>query len=245
MLEAAFEIASHPQRAGISLGEADLRSQTGALEAGLDWARGRIVNAAVAAGLPRPPQSVYPHVRDARGPRARRAGAAASSATSAAAAIHPDQLPVIEQAYLPTKAEVESGPRRRSSGSQAAGVGTLAGRRVRRRGDARCRAAGARAGSALRHVGLDELGRRDRGGGANVSADDEPERAVAAAQLDRIAEIERLAVLEHRAMRCGERELLLDRDPVRGVVDVPELVDVGASQRPRSARRRCSAGPAA
>ena len=53
--------------AGVSLGEADLRSETGALEAGLDWARGRIVNAAVAAGLPRPPQSVYPHVRDAEG----------------------------------------------------------------------------------------------------------------------------------------------------------------------------------
>ena len=57
----------HPAVRGISLGEADLRSQTGALEDGLDWARGRIVNAAVAAGLPRPPQSVYTHVRDLEG----------------------------------------------------------------------------------------------------------------------------------------------------------------------------------
>ena len=64
-LEAAYAIASTAGVAGISLGESDLRSETGALEAGLDWARGRIVNAAVAAGLPRPPQSVYPHVRDA------------------------------------------------------------------------------------------------------------------------------------------------------------------------------------
>ena len=66
-LEAAYAIASTAGVAGISLGESDLRSETGALEAGLDWARGRIVNAAVAAGLSRPPQSVYPHVRDEEG----------------------------------------------------------------------------------------------------------------------------------------------------------------------------------
>ena len=52
-VEAAYEIARTRGVAGISLGEADLRSETGALEAGLGWARGRIVNAAVAAGLPR------------------------------------------------------------------------------------------------------------------------------------------------------------------------------------------------
>ena len=80
-LEAAFVIASHPDVHGLSLGEADLRSQTGALEAGLDWARARVVNAAVAAGLPRPPQSVYPHVRDSTG-SPRRAAAGASSAIS-------------------------------------------------------------------------------------------------------------------------------------------------------------------
>src|SRR6185437_5906900 len=66
-VEAAFEIASHPSVRGIALGEADLRSHTGALEDGLDWARGRIVNAAVAAGLPRPPQCVYMNVRDLDG----------------------------------------------------------------------------------------------------------------------------------------------------------------------------------
>ena len=33
-VEAAFEIASHPSVRGIALGEADLRSQTGALESG-------------------------------------------------------------------------------------------------------------------------------------------------------------------------------------------------------------------
>jgi citrate lyase subunit beta / citryl-CoA lyase len=104
-VERAFEIASSPHVRGISLGEADLRSQTGAGDAGLDWARARIVNAAVAAGLPRPPQSVYMHVTDL-------AGLAASCAHGrelgflGRTAIHPRQLPVIERAYLPTAEEV-------------------------------------------------------------------------------------------------------------------------------------------
>jgi len=104
-VERAFEIASSPAVSGISLGEADLRSRTGAGEAGLEWARGRIVNAAVAAGLPRPPQSVYMNVTDL-------AGLEASCAHGrelgffGREAIHPRQLPVIEQAYLPSEGEV-------------------------------------------------------------------------------------------------------------------------------------------
>jgi citrate lyase subunit beta/citryl-CoA lyase len=85
--------------------EADLRSQTGALEDGLDWARGRIVNAAVAAGLPRPPQSVYPHVRDLDG-LARSCTRGRALGHLGRAAIHPGQLPMIEQAYLPTSGEL-------------------------------------------------------------------------------------------------------------------------------------------
>jgi citrate lyase subunit beta/citryl-CoA lyase len=124
-LEAAFAIASHPEVHGISLGEADLRSQTGALEVGLDWARGRIVNAAVAAGLPRPPQSVYPHVRDLEGlVRSCRRGRVLGHLGRAA--IHPDQLPAIEEAYLPTRNEVEAARATiQQLGSEA--VGTLAG----------------------------------------------------------------------------------------------------------------------
>ena len=104
--EAAYEIARHPRVAGISLGEADLRAETGALEAGLDWARARIVNAAVAAGLPRPPQSVYPHVRDLDG-LARSCARGRELGHLGRAAIHPDQLPAIEQAYLPSAEELE------------------------------------------------------------------------------------------------------------------------------------------
>ena len=105
-VENAFAIASVPGVTGISLGEADLRAETGASGAGLDWARSRIVNAAVAAGLPRPVQSAYTHVRDLD-------GLAASSARGrelghlGRAAIHPDQLEVIERAYLPTQDDVE------------------------------------------------------------------------------------------------------------------------------------------
>jgi len=124
-LEAAFEIASHPGVRGVSLGESDLRSQTGALEAGLDWARARIVNAAVAAGLPRPPQSVYPQVRDLEGlaascRRGRELGHLGR------AAIHPEQLAIIEQAYLPTVEEVE-----RARATQSPSRCDPAGRQVR------------------------------------------------------------------------------------------------------------------
>jgi citrate lyase subunit beta/citryl-CoA lyase len=113
-----------PSVVGISLGEADLRSETGALEEGLDWARGRIVNAAVAAGLPRPPQSAYPHIRDDDG-LARSCARGRALGHLGRAAIHPGQLAIIEQAYLPTEAEVE---RARATVEQldVNGAGTLA-----------------------------------------------------------------------------------------------------------------------
>ncbi len=105
-VEAALEIASHPGVRGISLGEEDLRSQLGAVEEGLDWHRSRIVNAAVAAGLPRPPQAVYMRVRDLEGLR-RSCRRGRQLGHLGRAAIHPDQLEPIEQAYLPNTAEVD------------------------------------------------------------------------------------------------------------------------------------------
>jgi citrate lyase subunit beta/citryl-CoA lyase len=123
-LEAAYEIARLPGVAGIALGEADYRSQTGTLEAGLDWARSRIVNAAVAAGLPRPPQSAYPHVRDPDG-LARSCRRGRELGHLGRSAIHPDQLPIIEQAYLPTEEEVARA--RATIERLAVGMGTLAG----------------------------------------------------------------------------------------------------------------------
>lgn len=105
-VEAAYEIARVPGVIRISLGEADLRSETGAGEAGLDWARSRIVNAAVAAGLPRPPQSVYPALGDEDGLR-RSCLRGRELGHLGRMAIHPAQLQPIEQAYLPTAAELE------------------------------------------------------------------------------------------------------------------------------------------
>jgi citrate lyase subunit beta/citryl-CoA lyase len=123
-LEEAFAIASHPRVHGISLGEADLRSQTGALEDGMDWARSRVVNAAVAAGLRRPPQSVYPYIRDLEG-LARTCRRGRELGHLGRAAIHPDQLEVIERAFLPTQTELEAA-RATVEKVEAAGAGALA-----------------------------------------------------------------------------------------------------------------------
>ena len=124
-LEHAFELASHPAVRGISLGEADLRSQIGAREEGLDYARSRIVNAAVAAGLPRPPQSVYMNVRDLEG-LARSCARGRALGHLGRSAIHPDQLEVIERAYLPTSGEVDLA-RATVAKLEGEGVGEVAG----------------------------------------------------------------------------------------------------------------------
>ena len=106
-VEAAFEVASaHPFVASIGLGEADLRSDLGVEDDhGLAWARGRIVVAARAAGLPAPAMSVYPDLDDDDGLGAscregRRLGFLGR------AAIHPRQLPIIVDAFMPSNAEV-------------------------------------------------------------------------------------------------------------------------------------------
>jgi citrate lyase subunit beta/citryl-CoA lyase len=124
-VEAAFEIASHPSVRAVSLGEADLRSQIGAREEGLDYARSRIVNAAVAAGLPRPPQSVYMNVRDLDG-LARSCARGRALGHLGRSAIHPDQLEVIEHAYLPTRDEVDRA-RAIVATLEGEGVGEVAG----------------------------------------------------------------------------------------------------------------------
>ncbi|WP_369245932.1 CoA ester lyase [Streptomyces sp. R41] len=108
-VEHAFAIASsHRALRGIAIGEADLRADLGVRDdVGLDWSRARVIVAARAAGLPPPVQSVYPDIRDVE-------GLAASCAHGRAlgflgrAAIHPRQLPIIERAYLPTPAEIDS-----------------------------------------------------------------------------------------------------------------------------------------
>ncbi|ONK14545.1 aldolase/citrate lyase family protein [Streptomyces sp. MP131-18] len=106
-VEHAYAVATaHPAVTGIALGEADLRADLGVTgDAGLAWPRSRAVVAARAAGLAPPPQSVFPDVRDTEG-LARSCAAGRALGFLGRTAIHPRQLPVIEEAYLPTPAEV-------------------------------------------------------------------------------------------------------------------------------------------
>jgi len=108
-VEAAFEIASaDPNVASIALGEADLRSDLGVSdEEGLLWARSRIVVAARAADLPAPAMSVYTKIDDLEGLAAScRRGRALGFIGRAA--IHPRQLPVIAECFMPTEAEANA-----------------------------------------------------------------------------------------------------------------------------------------
>ena len=106
-VEAAFAVAStDPHVASIGLGEADLKSDLGVSDDdGLLWSRSRIIVAARAAGLPAPAMSVYPNIDDADGLAAScRRGRALGFVGRAA--IHPRQLQVIAECFLPTDAEV-------------------------------------------------------------------------------------------------------------------------------------------
>ena len=108
-VEAAFEIASaDPNVASIALGEADLRSDLGVTgEEGLLWARSRIVVAARAADLPAPAMSVYAQIDDLDGLAAScRRGRALGFIGRAA--IHPKQLRVIAECFMPTEAEASA-----------------------------------------------------------------------------------------------------------------------------------------
>jgi citrate lyase subunit beta/citryl-CoA lyase len=108
-VEAAFEIASADSSvASIGLGEADLSSDLGVIdEEGLLWARSRIVVAARAADLPAPAMSVYTKIDDLPGLAAScRRGRALGFIGRAA--IHPRQLSVIAECFMPTDMEANA-----------------------------------------------------------------------------------------------------------------------------------------
>lgn len=105
-VENAYGIAS----AGVTsvgLGESDLKGALGvATVEHLHWQRSRVLNAAAAAGLEAPSMSVFPSLTDLDGLREScRAGK--DMGFCGRAAIHPRQLPVIEEAFLPTAKELE------------------------------------------------------------------------------------------------------------------------------------------
>lgn len=111
-IERAFGIATaHPLVGALAMGEADLAADLGVPgDAGLTWARARVINAARAAGLPSPAMSAWLTLRDLDGLAAScRAGRAMGFLGRAA--IHPSQLPVIEQAFVPSDQEVDAAHR--------------------------------------------------------------------------------------------------------------------------------------
>ncbi len=107
-LQASDDLArAHPNVASIALGEADLRADLNITdEAHLAYARGRIVASAAAAKLPAPPQSVFTNLDDVDALRA-------TSLTAKAAGffgrtvIHPRQVAIVNEVFLPTTAEVD------------------------------------------------------------------------------------------------------------------------------------------
>ncbi|MGW4527285.1 HpcH/HpaI aldolase/citrate lyase family protein [Amycolatopsis sp. NPDC004378] len=128
-VERALAIATaSPAIASIGLGEADLRSDLGvADDAGLTWARSRVVVAARAARLAPPAMSAYANVRDLDGLAAScRAGRALGF--RGRTAIHPSQLGTIRAAFLPTPQEVSRAREviARVADATSAGVGAIA-----------------------------------------------------------------------------------------------------------------------
>jgi len=124
-LEMVFEITrSHKRVAGVSLGEADLAADLGVRdEAGLLYARSRLVAAARAARLPGPVQSVYTNVRDPEGLRhsteeGKRMGFLGRSA------IHPAQVPIINEVFTPTEEELAGARELLDRLEESAGEGT-------------------------------------------------------------------------------------------------------------------------
>lgn len=106
-LEMAFEIArSHPRISNLGPGESDLAADLGVgSDEGLLYARSRIVSASRAAGLPAPMQSVYTNVRDFDGLR-RTTAEGKRLGFFGRSAIHPGQLPIINEIFTPTEEEM-------------------------------------------------------------------------------------------------------------------------------------------
>lgn len=106
-VERAFDLArAHPRVTGLGLGEADLRADLGVSdEAGLVYARSRIVVAARAAGLPAPIQSVYANVRDPEGLR-RSTEDGKSMGFVGRSVIHPAQVAIVNAVFTPDEDEI-------------------------------------------------------------------------------------------------------------------------------------------
>lgn len=107
-VERASELArAHLMVCGIGIGETDLAADLRAGEETLSWCRSRVVVASRAARLPSPVQSVWVDVRDLDGlrqstVRGREAGFFGRSV------VHPSQIPVVNEVFTPSEAEVRA-----------------------------------------------------------------------------------------------------------------------------------------
>lgn len=104
-LLAARELASaDPAVCGIGLGETDLAADLRVAADGLTWARGWIVAASRAAGLPSPVQSVYTDVADLEGLRATTV-AGRQQGFLGRSLVHPRQIGPVHEVYRPSAEE--------------------------------------------------------------------------------------------------------------------------------------------
>lgn len=106
-VERAYEIASaSPRVATISLGEADLAADLGVTgDAGFAYARGRVVVAARAAGLPAPAMGVWTDLADLDGLRCDTVAGRALGFFGRSV-VHPSQVPVVNEVFTPDADEV-------------------------------------------------------------------------------------------------------------------------------------------
>jgi len=104
---ASFEIASAPACSLLSFGALDLAADLGSSPGGQEtlYARSRLVIAARSAGKPRPSDGVHPRLDDDDGLR-REAEAAKRVGFFGKSAIHPRQVPIINDVFAPTEDEL-------------------------------------------------------------------------------------------------------------------------------------------
>jgi citrate lyase subunit beta / citryl-CoA lyase len=123
----ARELAeAHELVTGIGLGEADLAADLLVdRDEGLTWARGWVVVAARAAGLPSPVQSVWTDVDD---PAGLRASCETGRATGffGRSVIHPRQIDVVHDVYTPSAEEIAAAESVVATAAEAAARGEAA-----------------------------------------------------------------------------------------------------------------------
>jgi citrate lyase subunit beta/citryl-CoA lyase len=123
----ARELAeAHELVAGIGLGEADLAADLLVdRDEGLTWARGTVVAAARAAGLPSPVQSVWTDVGDTAGLRASSERGRATGFFGRSV-VHPRQIDVVHDVYTPSADELAAAQAIVTTAAEAAARGEVA-----------------------------------------------------------------------------------------------------------------------